>query len=261
MKAKKKKEEEGGGGGAPGWMVTYGDMMSLLLTFFVMLLSYSSTDIVKFKQAMGSLRGALGMLKSEQGVVNLPKLMIGTRAEQQVETSSVRLRKLIKQEHLEEAIHVERTDKGLLIRISNMVLFDLGKAEIKPDVHSILDKLVSIIAQWEGPIRVEGHTDDLPIHTAQFPSNWELSTARAVKVLRILIEKGGVNPKNLSAVGYGEHHPIVPNINARNRSKNRRVEIHLEMDAETSSAPPTPFQPDTPKKTSVPLEKASAPIE
>jgi chemotaxis protein MotB len=165
MKAKKKKKE--GGGGAPGWMVTYGDMMSLLLTFFVMLLSYSSTDIFKFKQAMGSLRGALGVMKSEQGVVNLPKMMIGTRAPQQVETSSVRLRKLIKQEHLEDAIRVERTDKGLLIRISSPVLFDLGKAEVKPDIRSILGKLVDIISKWEGPVRVEGHTDDL--HCTEYP--------------------------------------------------------------------------------------------
>ncbi len=258
MKAKKKKKE---GGGAPGWMVTYGDMMSLLLTFFVMLLSYSSTDIVKFKQAMGSLRGALGVMKSEQGVVNLPKMMIGSRSQNQVETSTVRLRKLIKQEHLEDAISVERTDKGLLIRISNLVLFDLGKAEIKPEIYSIIDKLVGIIAQWEGPIRVEGHTDDLPIHTAQFPSNWELSTARAVKVLRILIEKGGVAPKNLSAVGYGEHHPIVPNTHAKSRAQNRRVEIHLEMNADPPARPRPLGQeaPQTLQEGSDPLDKTSRP--
>ncbi|MCK5120093.1 MAG: OmpA family protein [Candidatus Latescibacteria bacterium] len=258
MKAKKKKKE---GGGAPGWMVTYGDMMSLLLTFFVMLLSYSSTDIFKFKQAMGSLRGALGVMKSEQGVVNISKLMIGTRAQQQVETSTVRLKKLIKQEHMEEAISVERTDKGLLIRISSPVLFDLGKAEVKPDIRSILGKLVDIISKWEGPVRVEGHTDDLPIRTAQFPSNWELSAARAVKVLRYIIEKGGMAPKYLSAVGYGEHHPFVPNTDPESRSKNRRVVIHLEMNPDPPARPRSSGReaPQTVQEESDPLDKTSQP--
>ena len=258
MKAKKKKKE---GGGAPGWMVTYGDMMSLLLTFFVMLLSYSSTDIFKFKQAMGSLRGALGVMKSEQGVVNISKLMIGTRTQQQVETSTARLKKLIKQEHMEEAISVERTDKGLLIRISSPVLFDLGKAEVKPDIRSILGKLVDIISKWEGPVRVEGHTDDLPIRTAQFPSNWELSAARAVKVLRYIIEKGGMAPKYLSAVGYGEHHPFVPNTDPESRSKNRRVVIHLEMNPDPPARPRSSGReaPQTVQEESDPLDKTSQP--
>ena len=242
MQSKKKNEEEEG---APGWMVTYGDMMTLLLTFFVMLLSYSAIDIIKFKEAMGSLRGALGVMKSEKGVINFPKLMIGNRQQQQMETATIRLKKLIKQERLEHAISVEQTDKGLLIRISSPVLFDLGKANIKPDIRPVLDKLVGIVAQWEGPMRVEGHTDDLPIHTAQFPSNWELSTARAVKVLRYLIEKGRIDPKHLSAVGYGEYHPFVPNLSAENRSRNRRVEIYLEyMDAESPSIAARPI-PET----------------
>ena len=227
MKSKEEDEEERGS--APRWMVTYGDMMTLLLTFFVMLLTYSAIDIVKFEEAISSLQGTLGIMrKSGKEVMNFPNRMIGNRQKQQMETTTRRLKKLIEQERLEHAVSVGQTDKGLLIRISSPMLFDLGQADIKPDIRPFLDKLVGIVVRWESPVRVEGHTDDLPIRTAQFPSNWELSTARAVNVLRYLIEKGGTDPKNLSAVGYGEYHPFVPNLSAENRSRNRRVEIHLE---------------------------------
>lgn len=206
--------------GAPGWMVTYGDLMTLLLVFFVMIATFSSIQLSKFKQAMGSLKGALGVLKAGQ---------VTTESEQMQLTDAVKaLRRFIELEDFGQTIRLEESPRGMIITISNPVLFDLGKAEIKPQVYPLLDKIASIAKDSWGQIKVEGHTDDLPISTPRFPSNWELSTSRAVNVLRYFIEEGGLEPERLSAVGYGEYHPLFPNDTEEHRARNRRVVIRIE---------------------------------
>ena len=128
---------------------------------------------------------------------------------------------------LEEGIKAEMIPKGARIQLENRVLFDLGMADINPEGLPVLDKVGNAVLTVSNRVRVEGHTDDIPIHTYEYPSNWELSTARAVNVVKYLINRHGINPSRLSAVGYGESKPIASNDSRENRAKNRRVELVL----------------------------------
>ncbi len=111
------------------------------------------------------------------------------------------------------------------MRLSDHALFDIGMADISPKAIPLLKKVGAIIAGSPYEVRVEGHTDDVPIKTARYPSNWELSTARAVTVLRYFIETCGISSRRLSAEGFAEYHPVAPNDSIENRAQNRRVEI------------------------------------
>jgi len=223
--------DEGGGGGAPAWMVTYGDLMSLLLTFFVLIVSFSSIELIKFQKALGSLKGALGILPKQQSVIFQKEPIIPLLSdynERRIRKAATELRELIKKQGIDDKVKLEVTDKGILVRIDSPILFELGSADLKPEAFPILNKVIEMTRNWPNEIRIEGHTDDLPIHTDKFPSNWELSTARALSVLKYFLKKGNVEPERLSAAGYGEYHPLVPNTSPENRAKNRRVEIYIE---------------------------------
>ena len=132
----------------------------------------------------------------------------------------------------EPGINVKYEDKGARISFEDALLFDFGKADINSSGLALLDKMASIIKKKSYVVRVEGHTDNVPIHTNRFPSNWDLSTARAVNVVKYFVEVGKINPKRLSAVGYGESRPMVTNDSPANRARNRRVEIVLETEDE-----------------------------
>ncbi len=229
-KKNKKGNDDSGGAGAPLWMVTFGDLMSLLLTFFVLLLSFSSIQMVEFQKAMGSLKGALGVLPKNESIISpfnpvIPRISgeCSTRYNEKVKE----LKELIKEKALSDQISVEFSEGEMLIRIESPVLFAIGKAQLKPQAYSILDKIIEITTETNNRIRIEGHTDNIPIHTPQYPSNWELSTARALSVLRYFLGSGRISPERLAAVGYGQYHPLVPNDSPENRSKNRRVEIYI----------------------------------
>ena len=230
---KRGKKEESDSGGAPRWMTTFSDLMSLLLTFFILIVSFSSIELIKFQKAMGSLQGALGILPQQQSVIFQKEPIIPQLAEHQrrrVQKVAGEFRKMIKKKGLDQQVKLETTDRGVVIRINSPILFDLGKARLKPQAFPILDKIVDLTKDWPNSIQIEGHTDDLPIHTAQFPSNWDLSTARAMSVLRYFLHTGLISPQRLSAAGYGEYHPLVPNSSPANRAKNRRVEIYVQYD-------------------------------
>ena len=128
---------------------------------------------------------------------------------------------------LDKKVDISFSKKGLVMRISDTVLFDVGVAKMSEEAIPLMKNVAQIISEIPHAIRIEGHTDNLPIHTDRFPSNWELSTARAVNVLRYLIEEGRISADRLSAVGFGEFQPIFPNDTAEHRAKNRRVEIVL----------------------------------
>jgi len=254
MPAKKRSED------APpntlGWMVTFSDMTTLLLTFFVLLLSMCSLEAGKIKQIQRTTLDAMGVLfegeKSDVGVKIILKgeesvLYKGERAEVGVRTivtakemikeavsvtkhvskSYARLKLKLVREHLLGTVEFEETEKGFNILLRNELLFSSGKLEINPEGALVLNKIGEIIKDTKTDIIVEGHTDDIPISTERFPSNWELSTARAVSVVRYLTEEVGVNPMKFSAVGYGDTKPRVLNDTPENRCKNRRVRIVL----------------------------------
>src|SRR5690606_12488447 len=117
----------------------------------------------------------------------------------------------IEERGLAVAVEVELTERGVVVRFAEGVLFDLGRAELKPEARRFLTELSSLLKEVPNPVRVEGHTDNLPIRTERFPSNWELSTPRATNVIRYLIEEHGLDPRRLSAAVYVEYRPLAHN--------------------------------------------------
>ena len=231
----RKKPEEERPRGAPAFMTTYGDMMTLLLTFFVLLLSFSSIREAKFRRAIGSLKGALGVMPFEQSVIKperVPIPQLTNLQESEIAESIVKLEDILSDQELTEAVRLQITDRGMTITIDDPVMFESGKAELKPKAYPILTRVASLARGWPNTIRIEGHTDSDPIHTVKFPSNWELSSARALNVLHFLQEDTGFDPRNLIAIGMGEFHPVAANDTPENKAKNRRIEIHIDYNPE-----------------------------
>jgi chemotaxis protein MotB len=221
--------------GAPEYMLTYGDMMTLLLCFFVMLLAMSSTDPAKFNLAASSFQNAFnGVLESMPTVaihkdILTPRLGGDEQNKRIAADAARRIRQEVAKENLQEAIKVQVTETGLAIKVADPIGFEVGNAGVQPEFTTILAKVAEILNnQPEALIRVEGHTDNTPIQTREFPSNWELSAARALNVVKYLAHTGGISPAKLSAVGYGEYRPLVPNDTPANKRQNRRIEIYVD---------------------------------
>ncbi len=231
----KRKREENPPKGAPAWMVTYGDMMTLLLCFFVLLVSISTMELEKFKAVAASLKGALSVLPFQDKTIPkpyTPRVSKGDKIKDRKRAKAIsRMKKLIREKNLSKIIKVRESTEGVHITIGNPALFDSGKALIKPDVFPILDSIMDIINAGTGTevIRVEGHTDNVPIHNEVFMNNWELSIARALSVLRFFKSKKQIDPRRLRPVGCGEFHPVAANNTRENRALNRRVEIFIDF--------------------------------
>jgi chemotaxis protein MotB len=229
---RKKKDEQAAG--APAYMLTWGDMCTLLLCFFVMLLAMSTIDTAKFMVAASSFQNAFsGVLEEFPTVpihkdILIPRLGGDEQNQRMAVDAARRIRQVVKREKLEDAIKVQVTEKGIAIKIADPIGFDLGKAEIRPEFMALLGEITGSLQNLpENYIRVEGHTDNIPIRTAQFPSNWELSAARALNVVKFFA-RHGFDPSRLSAVGYGEYRPIASNQTAEGRQRNRRIEIYVD---------------------------------
>jgi chemotaxis protein MotB len=232
--AKKEKCPDCPPAGAPPWMATFSDMMSLLLTFFVLLLSMASFEPTKFAMTVQSLQGAFGVLESFptvpiQPFVKIPRKSGDESKKKHALQDAEKVKEVIESKNMEESVKVEVTDKGIAILLRDPVGFPSGSADLKAKGKEILESVSDIIKKNEGiKVRVEGHTDDVPIKTARFASNWELSTARSLSVVKLLSENTGISPANMSAAGYGEHRPLVPNTNGENRALNRRIKIFVD---------------------------------
>ena len=210
---------------APLWMVSYGDMTTLLLTFFILIVSMSSIEIIKFKRAMGSLQGDLGVLKHQPAVLREQNIsQVKFRRSKEVTRQVEELKRKLGTIEGGEHVTVELTEQGIHFSLADPLLFDSGKADLKPGVGAVLDVLAEVIVDRSYEIRVEGHTDNVPIHTERFPSNWDLSAARALSVVEAFVRRG-MPPWRFSAVGYGEWRPIFPNDRPEYRARNRRIEI------------------------------------
>ncbi len=219
--------------GAPAYMNTYGDMMTLLLTFFVLLLSFSSMQEAKFRRAIGSLKGALGVLPHEQSVVipqEIPIPQLSNLQESEIQESITELQEASAEMDISEAIKLEVTDEGIHITLTDSVLFQSGQARLKPDILPILMQIANLTQGWPNTMIIEGHTDSDQIRTREFPSNWELSSARALEVLHFFSDQGGIDESKMIPMGMGEFHPIASNATAEGKSKNRRIELFLQYD-------------------------------
>ena len=239
---RRRRKQDSGPPGAPSWLTTYGDMVTLLLTFFVLLYSYSSIDVVKWQALIVSVKGALGVLDGGNTLINDSAMELAQEKDvisakeiedylqlqkemQNLQEIKKKLEAYLEDKSLQEQITVNLDERGLVLRFQDSVLFAKGKADLLNEAIATLKHVSDILKDIPNAVRIEGHTDDLPINTPQFPSNWELSTTRATNVLRFLIAQG-IDGRKLSAVGYGEYRPLVPNNNSEeNRRKNRRVDI------------------------------------
>jgi chemotaxis protein MotB len=230
MPLKKKnslKKDEGSAGG--GWEIIYSGFVLILLCFFIMLSSFSSVEEAKIMRFVKSFVSAVsilpGGLKAEGGGAVVPPSAEMVESDSQLAHIYNELKALVDRRNLKDDVGVDFSPRGLVMRLSDRTLFDAGVAAISPQAVPLLKKVGAIINETSYEVRVEGHTDDVPIKTAQFPSNWELSTARAVNVLRYFIETYRISSDRLSAEGFGEFQPLVPNSSRENRTQNRRVEI------------------------------------
>jgi len=228
------KKNEGSAGG--GWEIVYSGFVLILLCFFIMLSSFSSVQEAKVMRFVKSFVESVsilpGGLKAEGGAAVLPMSAEMVASDSPLARIYADLKALADRLNRKNDIAVAFSRKGLVMRLSDKALFDAGKAAISAPALGLLQEIGAIIAQTDYEVRVEGYTDNVPIQTAQYPSNWELSTARAVNVLRYLIKTYPISSKRLSAVGFGEYQPMVPNDSPLHRARNRRVEIVFLKPAE-----------------------------
>ncbi|MCZ6770800.1 MAG: flagellar motor protein MotB [Proteobacteria bacterium] len=271
-----RKQEERGG----AWITTFADLMSLLMCFFVLLLSFAELDIMKFKAVAGSMKLAFGVQREikaievpkgtsiiaqefspgtpDPGVINEirqqttdedkqtleftdalvnetdgedPEDTDGGQAEQfeETEADAQRLVEALKNEIEEGMIQIETQADSIVIRIREKGSFPSGTALFDPAFQQVLDKLRDAMQDVEGTIAVAGHTDDIPISTSLYRSNWDLSSARAVSVVHALLESGTLDVARFVVEGHGDAHPLVPNDTAENRTQNRRVEVTIRQ--------------------------------
>ena len=282
-------EEEEDEGNADGWMVTYYDLMSLLLCFFVLILSMAEVDIIKYKQLADSMAQAFGVQRDLE-LESIPKgtsvvstefrpgipdetiidaveqvtkdqtrnsLRIGNpdapdtdekdiRDEvitydemmqliQETELDAEMLRRLLRTEIDQGQIDVETTARTILIRIREKGSFDSGSALLNTSFVGVIDKIAGALTQIEGKIAVEGHTDNVPINTFAYPSNWYLSAARAVAVVRRMLDIAPLMPARVTASGFADTRPQAINSSAEGRERNRRVEIVVKQPLDDDS--------------------------
>ena len=215
--------------GGNGWEVVYSGFAMILLCFFIMLSSFSSMQEARVMQFVKSFVDAVSVLpgggnSGESAAVTHSSAPMVKPAHELASLLND-LKKLARRENVESEVHFSRIPSGLVMRLNDRALFDLGEAELSADAEKLLGRIGEIIARTGYQIRIEGHTDDLPIRTARYPSNWELSTARAVNVLRLLLKQKRIAADRLSAVGFGQYQPLFPNDSPAHRARNRRVEI------------------------------------
>lgn len=220
-----KKKPETPPPGAPLWMITYGDMVTLVLCFFVALFAFSTIDNQKYVQLAQSLRGALsGNTSILKGQVSTSDTSFN-KYNQMFTQMYQQLREIVDSEELRGKAELTITERGITISFKEKLFFKIGSADILKEAYPVLEQVGNVLKERNYPLRIEGHTCDLPINSKQFPSNWELSAIRAVRVSKHLINKVGYSPELISIAGYGQYQPLAPNTNEENRAKNRRVDI------------------------------------
>ena len=233
-------DSEGGGGGhdAGGmlrWLLTYADMITLLMAFFIMMYSMSVISLDKFEAAASGLRAEFGPpapnARSSRGAGLLPGTTphqeeMWAPLEEDIQAVADQLEEYVAERDLADLVSTRQEQRGLVISVvSDNLLFPVGQAELRAPALSILDEIAGLMKELPNNIIVEGHTCNLPIRTALYPSNWELSAARACRVVRHLAERKGVSSTRLAATGYGDSRPVSPNDTEEGRVRNRRVDI------------------------------------
>lgn len=220
--------------GAPKWMVTFSDLVTLILVFFILLYSMSQVDILKFQALAESFRGT-GLLPENNSVQDGPAGGQDT-ADEPLNDLLQEVNQYLEKNGLTDVVVANRTERGVVLVLQEQALFESGQAELTSESNSFLNKVGELLVEMPNLVKVEGHTDNRPITTSQFPSNWELSAARAGSVIRYLLDRYELDPTRFVAVGYGETRPIASNDNSASRQQNRRVEIVIADPAYNAGA-------------------------
>ena len=239
------------------WLVSYADFITLLFVLFVVMFSMSRADVAKFAKLKASLQRAFSVevlqgdiptslqgldgAHSSTSVVEEALMQHGRAADVPLISTLEELRQVMSQipmtQQARSSVQMGFARDGLVISLSGNVLFDSGKSDLKPAGLTLLDTLGDRLVRMPNELRIEGHTDNIPIATPLYPSNWELSSARATTVARYLAERG-LSPARLIAAGYGEHRPVVPNDTREGRARNRRVDIVILSGSAASARAP-----------------------
>ncbi len=246
MKSPMEEPEEG----APIWMITFADMMTLLMAFFVMLLSFANMDIQKFKKLMGSVHQSFGAGRTDPGRSGLstedaydamlrraeerlnpgrsnqivPPLVPGQSGREGGFSQASQVIQSVFGDVGVEGVEVTPVKGGVMVRVPGGVLFDSGSAEVKETGMPLIILASKLMNKYKFDLYINGHTDSVPVAGGKYPSNWELSSARAAAALRLLVERGA-DPGRLVAVGYADSRPVADNQSFEGRQKNRRIEF------------------------------------
>jgi len=233
---------QGDSGDPNAWMVTFSDLVMLLLTFFVMLLTMSSMDTKMLKDIRSSLNAAAGLLEYSgfRGVSSLGKFIQEYQASSDLFVidydhfkdliPSTGLDNIMpeKIKDLNEIMDIIDDERGIVLSFQENIMFDPGEAKIKKGFFHILDSIFTAIDSCPNDILIMGHTDNIPSHSKLYESNWELSSYRALSVLEYFLKEKGLQPSRFSVGGYGPARPLYPNDTSKNRALNRRVEIIIK---------------------------------
>ena len=228
--------------GLPGWLATFGDLMSLLLTFFVLLLSFSTMDVTSFQHAMGALQGALGVLSGDPQLSlpirqSMPKTEGNLSQAEMMNKAGSELEQAVEEAGLKGDIDLEESTSGIIIRISDKLFFETADASVLESASTVLEAVGRAISQIPNHVNIQGHTDSRMINSPNFASNWELSGMRALSIGRYFIDKWNISPQRISITGFSEYRPLAPNNSDLNMAKNRRVEIHIRYMNERGITP------------------------
>jgi len=260
------------------WLVSYADFITLLFAVFVTLYAMGQTDKKKAEEVINSLRDSFGYSHSsapskqsviESGNLNLiPTLksatLVAKRGRSMGEEKDFRATKAAIEAYLmktgnQKKVSVSINSRGLVVSLKEAGFFPSGSAQLRPGSHTLLNDVAQSLSTYSNAVRVEGHTDNVPINTSEYRSNWELSSCRAITVLQYLVRQYDFEPQKISATGYGEYRPVADNDTDDGRARNRRVDIVL-LSEQTARSEPEPFAPPVPKTARTQPEAATPPV-
>jgi chemotaxis protein MotB len=275
--------------GLPPWLATFADLMSLLMCFFVLLLSFAEVDAQRFKKMAESMKDAFGVqreipavevvkgtsvimqeyspgkpepsiiddirqttteieqefLKQEEQLdIDVAKAAIQEKLEQEVQDQAAELQEMLEEEINDGLIDVETEATNIVIRIQEKGSFPSGRANLNPGFFEVISKITDVISTTPGKIIVAGHTDNIPISTVRFRSNWELSSARAVTVVHAMLSNANIDEDRFLIQGYADSQPLVDNDTPENRAQNRRVELLIKRDEDIGQNPESVAKPE-----------------
>jgi chemotaxis protein MotB len=224
----KKRHAPDSRGGHDRWLLSYADLVTLLLALFTTLYAASSVDAGKLAPLQTSLREAFDAppvmeTRNPRGAIVPPVTVVNAQAMQ--DDLELRLMKELAEPLQLQRVAIHRDARGLVVSLPQEAAFATASTDVSSEARELIGRVAAAVAPTANGLRIEGHTDNVPIRTARYSSNWELSTARASAVVAFLVESAKFDPARLSAAGYGEFHPQVANDTPENRARNRRIDV------------------------------------